>query len=126
MLNLSDGAIDIFPGESDGAADVSVDSSDGAVRRSVNKGKVEWNDVQSYHYSTELRDLLDRCLSFDPNERPDFPELVRKIREYEPDFQAGLREEPAANEFWDRYLLMPDIIAVVRLRHICSRSLKIY
>lgn len=124
MLSLSDGAIDIFPNESD-AADVS-DSWDDAVRSSVNKGKVEWNEVQSDHYSTELQDLLDRCLSFDPNERPDLPEVLRLIREHESNLQAGLREEPSASDLWDSHLLMLDITAVVRLRHTCSRSMKIY
>jgi hypothetical protein len=123
MLDLSDGAIEVFNSKPDGAADVPVDDT---IEVFAHKGKVEWDEDQSDHYSMKLQHLRERCLSFDPNERPDFSEVLRSIREGRPDFQAGLLEEPAASGFWDHYLLMPSITNLVCLRRTSSRNLKMY
>lgn len=76
MLDLSDGAIEVFNSKPDGAADVPVDDT---IEVFAHKGKVEWDEDQSDHYSMKLQHLLERCLSFDPNERQDFPEVLRSI-----------------------------------------------
>lgn len=89
---------------------------------SLGTNDIEWNENQTKHYSEELRGLLERCLPFDPNERPDFPEVLKKIREYRLTFQHGLRDEPADGRAWEDHLLTPETTNLVRVRRIRSSS----
>jgi hypothetical protein len=83
---------------------------------------IEWHEDLTDRYSTELRDLLERCLSFVPDDRPDFPEVLKEIRKYRLTLQDGLRSKPAKSEDWKEYLLMPETTKLVRVRRIRSRN----
>jgi serine/threonine protein kinase len=86
---------------------------------------IDWNPDLTDRYSTELRDLLERCLSLDPNDRPDFPEVLKEIRKYRLTFQDGLRDKPAGSKDWESYLLIPGTTCInqVRVRRIRFKSL---
>jgi serine/threonine protein kinase len=84
---------------------------------------IEWDGNQTKRYSKELRDLLEGCLSLNPDNRPDFPEVLKKIREYRFTFQHGLRDELADGKAWEDHLLTPKTTDLVGVRRIRSRSL---
>lgn len=90
-----------------------------------------FSDLQREKYSEELLNLIESCMAYDPDDRPDFSAVLRRTRRYmasrpddgsdklPPRLDRGLRFEPASSDKWADFLLDLEFTDKVRIEAVC-------
>jgi serine/threonine protein kinase len=87
-------------------------------------GDFEFDEELITYYTSDLLDLILRCMALNPSNRPTFAGILKEISKHRLSHQHGLRDKPADDDAWDDHLLLDNIMTLVRIRACLEHNLE--